>query len=165
MSNDDGENERNRDARGRWMPGHCPNPKGRPKKKATEKYGDLSDIKLFGEKIVAIKAKGKNERIDRRGALVLKMFETAMNGNSHMQRFLFEQFKEKDEEIAEAIERGFEIVREWAAGEFDTDGSESELPGDIEFEMRGIQLVLRRYGLDIFPNIGWDDDEDERGGP
>ena len=37
-----------RDADGRWLPGHCPNPAGRPRKK----YGlfDASDLRYFGRR-------------------------------------------------------------------------------------------------------------------
>jgi len=77
-----------RDANGRWLPGHCPNRKGRPKKNKTPKVlYDQADIRIFGNTLVDIFANGQKETMDRRTALINKMFESAMKGRVSMQRF------------------------------------------------------------------------------
>ena len=56
-----------RDANGRWLPGHCPNRKGRPKKKNKPKVlYDQADIRIFGNTLVDIVANGQKETMDRR---------------------------------------------------------------------------------------------------
>ena len=69
------------------MPGNCPNPKGRPKKKPTV-LPDQSDIHIFYNTVIDVLTSGQTEMMDRRTALLSKMFESAMKGRVSMQRFL-----------------------------------------------------------------------------
>ncbi len=64
-----------RDARGRWLPGNCPNPKGRPKKKP-KVLPDQSDIRIFGHTMIDVLTNGQKETMDRRTALLNKMFDS-----------------------------------------------------------------------------------------
>ena len=70
-----------RDARGRWLPGNCPNPKGRPKKKP-KVLPDQSDIRIFGHTMVDVVSNGQREMMDRRTALNNKIFESAKVSSS-----------------------------------------------------------------------------------
>ncbi len=88
-----------RDARGRWLPDHCPNPKGRPKKKPKVVL-DESDIRIFGHTLVDVVASGQKEMMDRRSALLNKMFESAMKGSVSQQRFLYREFERNAERLA-----------------------------------------------------------------
>ncbi len=81
-----------RDARGRWLPGNCPNPKGRPKKKKPTVLRNQSDIHFFGNTMVDVLTNGQKEKMDRRTALLNKMFESAMKGKVSQQRFLYKEF-------------------------------------------------------------------------
>ncbi len=88
-----------RDARGRWLKGHCPNPKGRPRKKIQADY-DPGDIRHFGYTVIDVAVNGQIETMDRRTALLHKMYESAMKGRVSMQRFLYNEFARNDEWLA-----------------------------------------------------------------
>ena len=93
-----------RDDRGRWLKGYCPNPTGRPRKKVRADYYQ-GDIRHFGNTVIDVAANGRVEMMDRRTALLLKMFETAMKGRVSMQRFLYHEFARNDEQLAGARHR------------------------------------------------------------
>ena len=83
------------------MPGNCPNPKGRPKKKPTV-LPDQSDIHIFHNTVIDVLTSEQTEMMDRRTALLSKMFESAMKGRVSMQRFLYKEFERNDERLAAA---------------------------------------------------------------
>ncbi len=82
----------NRDASGRWRPGSCPNPKGRPRKKPKTIIHE-SDMQVFSYTLVDVVSNGQKVAMVRRSALLNKMFESAMKGNVPMQRFLYHEFE------------------------------------------------------------------------
>ena len=45
-----------RDARGRWRPGYCPNPKGRPRKKPITIIHE-ADMQIFGNTLIDVVSK------------------------------------------------------------------------------------------------------------
>ena len=89
-----------RDARGRWKNGHCPNPKGRPKKERFKDYNPSDPRHFFMTQIEAATADGP-QMMDRRTALLNKMFEGAMKGKVTLTRMLMAIIKENDQQLAE----------------------------------------------------------------
>ena len=83
-----------RDARGRWLKGHCPNPKRSAAKESQTDYHP-GDIRHFGNTLIDVAANGRVETMDRRTALNHKMFESAMKGRVSMQRFLYKRIRAK----------------------------------------------------------------------
>lgn len=87
-------NGEGRDARGRWKKGHCPNPKGRPRKQP-----DISDADIgwFKQRIVDVTINGEKRQLTRHELLLHSMFEQAIKGKSVlMARKLFDRFEEVD---------------------------------------------------------------------
>lgn len=96
MRNDDSDE---RDRNGRWKKGHCPNPKGRPRKKTP--ISD-SDVYFFKQTLIEAIIGGKPTLITRHGLLLHKRFEQAIKGNATAQRQLIDRFEKSDDTIAEA---------------------------------------------------------------
>ena len=91
-----------RDARGRWQKGHCPNPSGRPRKKAAQRD---SDIIHFKNGLIKITLNDKEQVVTRHEALIHMMFARAMKGGSVLiTRKLYELFEGADETITNALE-------------------------------------------------------------
>ena len=110
--NDGNNDQPTRDARGRWLKGHCPNPKGRPRKSAQSDY-DPGDLRDFGSTLIEVNVSGQRTLMDRRAALLRKMFEDAMKGKVSVQRFLYREFERNDERLAAAQFRYEELMTEW----------------------------------------------------
>ena len=89
-----------RDARGRWKKGHCPNPKGRPKKERFKDYNPSDTRHFFNTQIEVMTAEGP-QRMDRRAALLHKVFEKAMKGGVTAQRLALAMIAENDQRLAE----------------------------------------------------------------
>ena len=138
-----------RDANGRWLPGHCPNRKGRPKKKNKPKVlYDQSDIRIFGNTLVDIVANGQKETMDRRTALINKMFETAMKGRVSMQRFLYQEFEKNAKQLAAARAHYDRLMFDWVIDNPDFRKPDFEVPFEVELEMASLRALLNFY----FPN-------------
>ena len=91
-----------RDARGQWQKGHCPNPSGRPRKKAAQRD---SDIIHFKNGLIKITLNDKEQVVTRHEALIHMMFARAMKGGSVLiTRKLYELFEGADETITNALE-------------------------------------------------------------
>lgn len=88
-----------RDARGRWRKGHCPNPRGRPRKKPEISE---ADVHHFMSRSVKATINGKETYVSRQELLLHKMFEQALKGSVTMQRKLFDRFEQSDETFAQA---------------------------------------------------------------
>ena len=89
-----------RDARGRWKTGHCPNPKGRPKKRRYENYNP-SDLRDFMNTQIEVSTAEGTQKMDRRTALMNKLFEGAMKGKVTPIRILLADIRESDQQLAE----------------------------------------------------------------
>jgi len=133
-----------RDARGRWLPGHCPNPKGRPKKEINKSY-DPRDIRFFGNTVIDFNANGQKLSMDRREALLNKMFESAMKGKVTMQRFLYQEFEKNDKRIAAASARYQRLLFDWIIDHPKYGKSGYDRPLEIEIEMEALRNVLEDY--------------------
>ena len=149
QSREDGDKP-TRDASGRWLPGHCPNPKGRPKKKP-KGFLNESDIKIFGNTLVEIVANGQNETMDRRTALTNKMFESAMKGNVSMQRFLFQVFEKNDKLLAATAAHYDRLLFDWILDNPRYGQDDFDMPLEIEAEMESLRAVLNFYYPDTYP--------------
>jgi Family of unknown function (DUF5681) len=78
MSDDD-EDWDGRDLSGRWCKGHCPNPKGRPRKKAEVSDADMN---VFKNTVQEITINGVRRQLTRHGVLLHSMYEQAVKGKS-----------------------------------------------------------------------------------
>lgn len=152
-----------RDARGRWLKGHCPNPKGRPRKKPKE-YLDLADIRTFENTLIEVRTNDGLELMDRRAALLRKMFEDAMRGKVSMQRLLYAEFQRNDERLAAARLRHQQLMTQWVIENDDFDGLDGEnIPFDVRLEIAGLESLLSHYFPGQYPRRRWtggDDDAD-----
>ena len=146
MSNEkDSEAKPLRDARGRWMPGRSPNPKGRPKKKRAPEYNP-GDIRHFGNTLIEVAANGRVELMDRRTALLNKIYETAMKGGVTAQRFLYKEFERNDERIVAARVQYDRLVTEWIIENPNFKGlDDSDIPFDVQMQILGLQSLLAHY--------------------
>ena len=141
-----------RDARGRWFKGYCPNPKGRPRKKVDPNY-DPGNIWYFGNTLIDISAGGQRGTMDRRGALLHKMYESAMKGNVSMQRFLYKEFERNHEQLTTARLRYQQLMTVWVIENPDFDGLDGEnIPFEVQMEILGLQSLLHHYFPSQYPN-------------
>lgn len=89
-----------RDARGRWKKGHCPNPNGRPRKKP--EISD-ADVHHFRTGAVTVSLNGEKRILTRHEALLHSMYDQAMKGKSvNIARMLYKLFEDSDELHAKA---------------------------------------------------------------
>ncbi len=154
-----------RDARGRWRPGYCPNLKGRPKEKPKVSY-DQADIRIIGNTIVDIMANGQKESMDRRTALINKMFESAMKGKISMQRFLYKEFERNAERLAAARVRYDRLMLDWVINNPDFKKPDFDIPFEVEVEMLSLRAMLNHYYPSSYPIDGKsanDDSDDDDG--
>ena len=133
-----------RDANGRWLPGHCPNPRGRPKKIHIEEQ-DQSDMRHFADTFIDVVTNGKIESMDRRAALNNKMFESAMKGRVSMQRFLYAEFERVDQRLAEVIVRYQQLMNYWHIEHPDVGKSDFKIPPEVEVELEQLRDLLNHY--------------------
>ena len=153
-----------RDARGRWLKGHCPNPKGRPPKKVDPSY-DPSDVWYFARTAIEVRANGQIELMDRRTALLNKMFEDAMKGKVTNQRFLYNEFERNHERLTLARQKYQQLMAEWVIDNPDCDGLDGKgIPIEVQFEIAGLEALLNHYFPGQYPRRSWtapdDDDTD-----
>jgi len=152
-----------RDARGRWLPGNCPNPKGRPKKKKPTVLRNQSDIHFFGNTMVDILTNGQKETMSRRTALNNKMFESAMKGKVSQQRFLFKEFERNDDRLATLIAHHEQLVMDWLINNPAPGKPRVEVPLEVELEIIRQKALLNHYFPGAYPpnDIPADDDDDD----
>ena len=153
-----------RDARGRWLPGNWLNPKGRPKKKPTVRP-DQSDIYFFRGTVIDVRTSGQKEMMDRRTALLNKMFESAMTGKVSMQRFLYKEFRKNDELLAATINHYDRLMMDWYVNNPAPDKPRVDIPLEVEMEIMQLRGVLNHYFPGAYPPDGipangyYDDDD------
>ncbi len=150
-----------RDARGRWLPDHCPNPKGRPKKRP-KKIIHESDLQVFAYTLVDVAANGQKEKMVRRTALLNKMFESAMKGKVSMQRFLYKEFENNDKRLAALRVRYERLMLDW----YINNPEHLEMPLEVEMEIEGLRSLLNYYYIHDYLGEGGsqtDDDDDDDG--
>ena len=156
-----------RDSCGRWLKGHCPNPKGRPPKTVETTYYQ-GDIRHFGNTIIEVRTNGKTEQMDRRTALFKKVFEDAMKGKVTSQRFLYNEFKRNDERLAGLRHQYQTLMMRWVINNPNFDGLDGEnIPIEVQLEILGLESLLHHYFPEQYPcppppvpPRTWDDDED-----
>lgn len=99
MSDDD-EDWDGRDLSGRWCKGHCPNPKGRPRKKAPVSDADMN---WFKNGVQDITINGVKRQLTRHEILLHSMYEQAVKGKSvNTAKKLLERFEQAALDRAEA---------------------------------------------------------------
>lgn len=160
----DRDNPPTRDAKGRWLKGHCPNSKGRPRKKAQTNY-DPGDIRLFSRAEILVMAGGQSQIMDRRAALLHKMFEEAMRGKVTTQRFLLKEFERWDKRLAATRLRHETLMMRWVLNNPDFRGLDADnIPREVRLEIEQLEAVLHYYHPEKYrappPTVrGEDDDE------
>ena len=150
QSNDDqgqfrGDNGKStRDSNGRWLAGYCPNPKGRPKKKPKVFLSEF-DLRTFGNMQIDIVANGQEVTMDRRTALLNKIFESAMKGKVSSQRFLHKEFEKNDERLAVVRIRYDQLIMDWMIGSAEVRKPGFDVPLEVELEIEGLRTLLNHY--------------------
>ncbi len=160
---DRGDNDKpTRDARGRWLPDFCPNPKGRPKKKP-KVFLDESDIRVFGNTLIDVVTNGQKETMLRRTALLNKIFESAMKGRVSMQRFLYHEFERNDERLAAARVRYDRLIMDWILNKPDFRKPDFDMPIEVELEIESLRILLNHYfpGQYLVGGKSANDDDDD----
>ena len=159
------ESKPRRDARGRYVKGCSGNVKGRPKKKRPEPVPYQGDIRWFANLMIEVNSNGERQSMDRRTALLNKMYESAMKGRVSMQRFLYQEFERNAKRLAEARVRYEKLQMEWIFNNPNFKDPDFEIPIEIEVEMLQLRHTLHHYYPDEYPLGGPpevdEDDEDE----
>ena len=145
--NDDENGQKDRDEKGRWLPGHCPNPKGRPRKPLLPEV-DESDIRVFRNSVVEFNIAGEKQYMTRENALLHKIFEGAMRGKVTSQRFLYKIFEENSQMMAEARLRYDQLIIDW---QINSDRHDRDIPFEVELEILSLQAVLHHYFPSQYP--------------
>ncbi len=157
----DDQTEPTRDARGRWRKGYCPNPKGRPRKKP-KPHLDQSDIRWFGKTSIEVRTNDGVEVMDRRAALLHKMFEDAMRGKVSMQRFLYAEFERNAKQLAEARLRYDQLINDWYLDKKNFESRDgADIPLAVELEIAGLEALLNHYFPGQYPSPHATDDDDD----
>jgi hypothetical protein len=150
-----------RDANGRWKKGHCPNPKGRPRKRKDPNY-DPSDIHYFKNTLIEVRTKDGPQLMDRRAALNNKMFEDAMRGKVSMQRFMYAEFERNDERLAAMRLHYEKLVTKWIINNKEFDGLDGEsIPKEVQIELAQLQGLLNHYYPGQYPILFASCDEND----
>jgi len=169
MSNDDHSDEKPRQGRGntnktsrnsggRWLPGcRSPNPKGRPKKKP-KVVDDQSDLYVFGNTMIDVVTNGQIEMMDRREALLNKIYESAMKGKVTSQRFLYKEFGKNDERLAGTRLHYDQLMMKWYVN--NTGKNRVDVPIEIELDIMNLRRMLNYYFPGSYPPNGYSTDED-----
>ncbi len=157
-----GERKPARDAHGRWLAGHCPNPRGRPRKPQHTNI-EGADIWLFAREKIQIRAGGEMKEMPRFEALLHRLYEDAMKGKPTAQRRFLEMLKEREKDIAEFRHRYEDLVTKWIRRnpKFGTSGPAS-IPESVRVEIAVFETLLNRfmpdaYPMEITPLLGLDD--------
>jgi hypothetical protein len=87
-----------RDARGRWVKGYCPNKSGRPRKRLMIDHGH---VERFMNTILEVKTPDGEKMMTRQGAVLNRLFQSALQGNVHAQIYLDRKFHHADQQRAE----------------------------------------------------------------
>ncbi len=139
-----------RDASGRWRPGYCPNPKGRPRKKPKTIIHE-SDMQVFSYTLVDVVSNGQKVAMVRRSALLNKMFESAMKGSVTQQRFLYHEFERNNERLAAARVHYDRLIFDWFINNPVPGKPRVEVPLEVEVEMDSLRVMLNHYYPDSYP--------------
>ncbi len=164
--NDASQAKPTRNARGHWLKGHCPNPKGRPRKKVDPTY-DPGDIEHFGNTVIDVATNGRVERMDRRTALLHKVYEGAMKGGISQQRLMYAEFERNDLQLTKARHRYQQLMTKWVIENDNFDGLDGDnIPVAIQMEILGLEALLHHYFPSQYPdprgtNHSEDPDEDD----
>ncbi len=141
--------------------GQSGNRKGRPPKKFRANY-DQSDIQNFGNTVVEVGANGRVETMNRRTALLFKMFESAMKGSVSMQRFLYQEFTRNAKLLAETRLRYEQLMIKWVIENQDFDGLDGKnIPFEVQIEIAGLESVLNHYYPTQYPRGSWTAEDDD----
>lgn len=134
-----------RDERGRWLKGHCPNRKGRPKKKRLPKF-DQTDLRWFANTLIEIRKDGRPAFMTRKEILYQKIFESATkDGKVSMQKFLYEKFEENDRRLAEISVWYQDLLYRWILKNPDWHKPGYELPEEVANDIAAARDLLDHY--------------------
>ena len=133
-----------RDARGRWLKGHCPNRKGRPRKKRFKDYNP-SDLRHFMNTQIEVATADGPQLMDRRTAVLNKLFEGAMKGKATPLRMLMGMIKENDQQLAELRVHYENLVRTLILDNPDFKSIDVSLTARQRLELLQMATTLNHY--------------------
>lgn len=146
-----------RDERGRWLKGHCPNRKGRPKKKRLVDL-DPTDLRWFANTLIEVRRDGKPVLMTRKAILYEKIFESATKRDKvSMQKFLYEKFEANDKRHAEFMVWCQDLFRRWILDNPDWRKPGYELPERVANDIAAVREILKHY----YPGTFGEDEADE----
>lgn len=102
-----GEEQPRRDARGRWVKGFTGNRNGRPRKYSKL---DVGDTLLFKDHILEVPTQDGERVMTREGAILHRLFQSALKGDVRAQIYLDRKFEKAGEERA-ALELQLDRLR------------------------------------------------------
>jgi len=115
--------------------------------------------------MVDVLTNGQREMMDRRTALLNKMYESAMKGRVSQQRFLYKEFERNDERLAATIGHYEGLMFDWYVDNPAPDKSRVEVPLEVELEIMHLRGLLNHYYPGSYPPDGIpanvDDDNDD----
>lgn len=133
-----------RDARGRWLEGHCPNPKGRPKKRCF-KDDNPSDLRQFMNTQIEVATADGPQMMTRQTALLNKMFEGAMKGKVTPMRMLMAETKESAQQMAELRDHFDRRLAELVFDNPNFRNFDESLTLQQKIELFGLATTLNHY--------------------
>ncbi len=103
------------------------------------------------------------EIMERRAALIHKMFEDAMKGKVTAQRLLLNEFEKWDKRLAATRVRHEQLMTRWVLDNPDFRGLDADnIPLEVQIEIQQLEEVLHYYHPDRYPRPVWPKgDEDE----
>ncbi len=104
--------------------------------------------------------------MDRRTALLNKMFESAMKGKVSQQRFLYKEFERKDERLAASRVHYERLMFDWYVNKPAPGNPRVDMPLEVELEIMQLRGLLNHYYPGSFPPMALpanDDDDDDDG--
>lgn len=159
-------NKPTRDAQGKWLPGHCPNPKGRPPKPKRSNV-EGTDIWLFAREKIEIRVGGEMKEMDRFEALLHRVYEDAMKGKPTALKLFLEMLEEREYDVARFRHQYEDLVNRWIRKnpQLGTSGP-SSIPESVRVEIAVLEKILNRfmpdnYPIQFTPLLGLDDPGDE----
>ena len=115
---------------------------------------------FFVRTVVDIRANGHMETMDRRTALMNKMFESAMKGKTSMQRFMYKEFEKNDERLAGGSLRYERLMMDWIINNPDFRSPDYDMPIEVDLEIRSLRNLLINYFGDSYSLDGNSDGSD-----
>ncbi len=89
--------------------------------------------------------------MDRRTALLNKMYESAMKGRVSQQRFLYKEFERNNERLAATMVRYDRLMIDWYVNNPAPGKPRVDMPLEVELEIMQLRGLLNHYFPGSYP--------------